>query len=136
MTSPRRPLNSGNQRAWNFRITTTNLEAFASDDGTDVAPAFLMTGAFTFVINTWYHVAWTRDGNDDFRMFVDGTQVGSTINSTITLHNSTSDLQIGRFRSTPNQRPFYGNIDEFRITKGVARYTSNFTAPTVPFPIA
>ncbi len=30
--------------------------------------------------------------------------------------------------------PFSGKIDELRITKGVARYTEDFTPPTEPFP--
>jgi hypothetical protein len=28
---------------------------------------------------------------------------------------------------------FYGNLDELRITKGVARYVDNFTSPTGAF---
>ena len=35
-------------------------------------------GGTALALNTWYHLAWVRDGNN-FRMFVDGVQQGSTI---------------------------------------------------------
>ena len=39
--------------------------------------AFDITGA-AFSENTWHHVAVTRDSSNNVRLFVDGTQSGST----------------------------------------------------------
>lgn len=83
--------------------------------------------AWTPSIDTWYHVAVTRHGNN-LRFFVDGTQVGSTKTLSATIWNSTSTLTIGG-----NQDYSYsvkGWLDEFRISKGIARWTANFTPPT------
>lgn len=83
---------------------------------------------------TWYHIAVTRSGND-FRFFVNGTQVGSTSTNSTALPNSNGLLRIGRFYDTPisEDANHNGYMDEIRITKGVARYTANFTAPTASF---
>jgi hypothetical protein len=52
--------------------------------------------------------------------------------------NSTAPFSIGvgiGAPGSPNTQSFFkGFIDEARITKGVARYTSNFARPTQPFP--
>jgi len=82
--------------------------------------------------NTWFHIAVCRDGAD-LRLFVDGTQSGSTYNiSTTTLFNGSGIVTIG---DDANSNPgFYGQIDDVRITKAVARYTANFTPPTAAFP--
>lgn len=69
-------------------------------------------------------------------MFVDGVQVGST--NTSWTGTFRMDI-IGTFFFNGNRYfgyDFNGKIDELRITKGVARYTANFTAPTAPFPDA
>lgn len=79
--------------------------------------------------NTWHHVAMARTGSS-LQMYVNGVQVGSTFTDTKDYTNQT--LAIGS--TVGGAQSFNGYIDELRITKGVARYTSNFTRPTAPFP--
>lgn len=95
----------------------------------------LFFGASTYlstsVIPTgeWTHVAVSRSGSN-LRVFLNGTQNGATVNNSQSLAGGT--LLIGNNRNM--NAPFYGYLDDLRITKGVARYTSNFTPPTAPFP--
>ena len=81
------------------------------------------------VVDTWYHVAITR-ASGTLRHFIDGTQVGSNITATDNV--STSDtLYVGS-----NQSPgdyWDGYLDELRISKGIARWTSNFTPPSTQY---
>jgi len=75
----------------------------------------------------WVHVAASRSGTT-LRLFVNGTQDGSaTITRTYT---SSGSHYIG---SGGSLNYFNGYIDELRITKGVARYTANFTPPAYPY---
>jgi len=85
----------------------------------------------TISLNTWHHFAITRDSSNTARMFLNGTIDDS---ATLNTNLDQSDLRIGVNRSGANY--FHGYIDDFRITKGVARYTANFTPPTAPFPDA
>lgn len=80
--------------------------------------------------NQWYHVAVARSGSTN-RMFIDGTQVASATDSS-SLSNSLP-FAIGTQISTGTNN-FNGYIDDFRITKGFARYTASFTPPTSAFP--
>lgn len=79
--------------------------------------------------NQWSHVAVTRSGTD-IRGFVDGVVVASDTSSA-SFDVVSGDLYIG---SHGGLLYFNGHMAEFRITKGVARYTANFTPPTEPFP--
>ena len=81
--------------------------------------------------NQFYHVAVSK-ASGLTRMFLDGQQVGSTY-SDANDYGTTRPLIIGAIY-TKNATYLNGYIDELRITKGVARYTSNFTPPTAPFP--
>jgi len=80
-------------------------------------------------LNTWHHVAIVRDASSVVTMYINGTNVDS---ATDTNNYSANNLKIGTNRAIDS---FYdGYIDDLRITKGVARYTSNFTPPTTELP--
>lgn len=78
----------------------------------------------------FYHLAICRSGTNT-KMFIDGTQTGST------LTGDSRNMSVGActFGMGYSIGSYYiGYLDEVRITKGVARYTSNFTAPSAPHP--
>jgi hypothetical protein len=77
---------------------------------------------------SWQHFAITRSGST-LRLFINGTQLSFASDST---NLTTNQLFIGYYFSSAFA--WDGKIDEFRVTKGVARYTANFTAPTAAFP--
>jgi hypothetical protein len=83
--------------------------------------------------SVWYHVALCRSGAST-RLFVNGTQVGSTYTDSNTYTNSALRPFIGGDSTSIGNNTLNGYIDDLRITKGYARYTSNFTAPSAAFP--
>jgi len=85
-------------------------------------------------VGAWNHVAFVRSGTN-FLVFLNGVQVGSTQTLNATIFNSTASVWIGAQEG--GSGPAYllnGYIDDLRITKGIARYTANFTPPTAAFP--
>jgi hypothetical protein len=80
----------------------------------------------TISLATWYHVALVRSGNSWY-VFQDGSQVGSPRTSSASVADYTGTLYVGSYQGTALY--FNGWLDEFRVTKGVARWTSNFTPP-------
>ena len=87
-------------------------------------------------INVWRHIAVVRNSGN-VTVYVDGIaatrwtlgpETGTTVTHDLGLSCS---LKIGASQS--NNNLFKGFIDDFRITRGVARYTSNFTPPVAAF---
>jgi len=84
--------------------------------------------ACSLSLNTWYHIALTKSGSS-VRCFIAGTQVGSTATSTeAPFLVSASPLRLGAYANGGNN--VNGFISNFRVTKGAALYTSNFTPPS------
>ncbi len=90
----------------------------------------VLTGPFgggTVIRNAWTHIALIRNGNA-WELYANGSlQVGRFLSATLP---SFSQVTLGG-SSSEHGTGFY---DEVRITKGVARHTTNFTPPTAPFP--
>jgi len=79
---------------------------------------------WTPVVNIWYHITFIRNGNTSTG-YVDGVSLGDVSDSN-DMPNVANVLSIGaRYDGTV---PLNGWIDELRISKGIARWTSNFDA--------
>jgi hypothetical protein len=87
----------------------------------------LMTCGFSPSIDIWYHIAYVRSGNTGY-IFIDGISQIVTNPGWITVENLSAPLLVGYGSS---DIPYYlnGYLDELRISKGIARWTSNFTPP-------
>lgn len=82
------------------------------------------TGVIT--TGTWYHVAAVRNGSTT-TVYVNGTSVAT--NTTAVWDTNTSPFTVA-YMHPSNGLYWNGYIDDLRITKGVARYTTTFTPPT------
>jgi len=94
------------------------------------ANADRITGS-TLSTGIWYHIALCR-ASGSTRLFVNGNQSGSTYADSNN-YGTSAPLGIGTYWASGS--PFTtltlnGYIDDLRVTKGVARYTTNFTPPT------
>jgi len=93
-----------------------------------------ITSSTSYSTNTWYHIALVRSGSTN-TLYVDGTSVGTYTFSSSLTDNSLTVGSVVDFRDTTSTYHFNGYIDDLRITKGYARYTTTFAPPTAAFPI-
>lgn len=146
------PLNSVNTRTaftiecWVYALSRTSL-CFYSASSTSEAGASMyfheLSGTFYFgdsasnpitflsslvPLNSWFHMATTFDGTT-YRLFINGSLVGST--GTLLANNNLLSIMIGARTSgaTHHSNAYFSN---FRVIKGTALYTANFTPPTSP----
>lgn len=112
----------------NRAASSDGLVAFYSRDFH--ATNHLLTSTVAYDDNAWHHVAVVRNWNQ-WLLWIDGALAGSET-STVTITDLSAALLVGN--SVYTARGWTGTLDEWRITKGFARYTVPFTAPTTAFP--
>jgi hypothetical protein len=111
----------------------TKWQLFSDAGGTKISwctEAFLITSSATLSTGTWYHIAFVRSSGT-LKLYIDG--VFDSSSSDTRNYNAVGELWVGQVPENVSGRAWNGYIDEFRISK-FARYTANFTVPTVAFP--
>lgn len=93
-------------------------------------------------VNTWYHVALAREElaehADYFSVWQDGDRRGANLDN-ITYPDVLASFVIGGITAPLTDGPTYvsmnGRIDEFRVSKGIARWShaSDFTPPVAAY---
>jgi hypothetical protein len=144
------PLDNGGQRngslitCFTTSGSTNNTWALgvsgnSTTTGTGLSASFVSTTSSnvtytgTIAKNVWHHIALVKNGTNA-QIYLNGSSVASaTIGSTYT---TSTTMKIGATGYAGYFQEFNGYIDELRITKGVARYTANFTPPDMAFPDA
>ena len=80
-------------------------------------------------VDTWHHMALVRSGSA-WNIYRDGTSVASATSS-IDMPDIAGSLSVAR--EELNGFYFDGWMDELRVSKGIARWTSDFTPPSEPY---
>lgn len=86
-----------------------------------------------YAINTWYHIAAVYDSSSGLKCYIDGT-LDLTDSSTGSTASGAGLSIMGDWGGGNTYYPAAGcYMDEFRISVGIARWTSNFTPYTTAY---
>jgi hypothetical protein len=118
------------------QASTTGIGFFINSSGYPIftGAGYTEYGGTTAVsLSTWTHVAWSCSAGT-MKIFINGVQ---SYSGSVSLPTSAQLSGIPLWIGRPNAYSYYlnGYIDDLRITKGVARYTTTFTPPTAAFPV-
>jgi hypothetical protein len=106
-----------------FYVRSTSKLTFGAG-----SPFVATEGTTNLSANSWLHAALVRSSGT-VKGYLNGVEQFSVANS---FNFTLTSWRVGSSWNAISASSGY--IDDLRITKGVARYTSNFTPPTAPFP--
>jgi len=135
---------------WFNTSSSTTYASFVSNEATNVGFTILINngsangviaiynGSAGLVHSTsasyrdgaWHHLAWCRDGTSA-RLYIDGVLVSTNVSQATFSMDAGSTWYIGN-NGLFAGRDYLGCISNFRVVKGTAVYTSNFTPSTTP----
>ena len=107
-----------------FWIQTGGVGQWIVGDG--AGGGYVQNTSVTFSANTWYHFALVRNGST-LTAYINGVAQTPVTITTAIANTGNNALSIGSSAADGSTRYFAGNISNFRIVKGAAVYTGNFT---------
>ena len=134
-TSSRGPcIGQGSTTGWYiYRDLTTNPNAMSIClIGSNKTSGSIYSTTVTPSTDTWQHWAVVRSGTT-VTWYCDGVECGSTTDIVIDVRSNYNAMFIGLASHISSYMPA-SYIDDLRITRGKARYTSSFTPPTAALP--
>lgn len=132
---------NNNTRSWRLSkcgpsLNSGHIEFDISTDGTAGTVQTIHSYPWEPETDRWYHVAVVRSAGENM-LFIDGIMQNVPQADAYTYADNNSRPFIGAegaaVQSTVTNTRVNGWLDETRWTRGVARYTENFTPTTVPF---
>jgi hypothetical protein len=116
------------QNAIGIQWTGSQLKAFTGPPWTG------RTYDASLDTDTWYHIALVGIGGNTVKLFLNGIALGADWSFNYNIDPDSGGTWDGTWIGGNNGlNPLSGYIDEFRISKGIARWTSNFTPPVKPY---
>ena len=91
----------------------------------------ITTSGVTLSVGTWYHLAFVKYANA-YTIYINGIARGTATSATAVENVATAFLVGGRSTAIAVES-FNGWIDEFRFSKGIARWTADFTPPGISY---
>lgn len=125
--------NSNNPRPWSVGLYSTQQLAISYESGLSdyfwVNDSSVNNTTQSHIGAGWRHIAYVRSSGV-IRGYINGTQYTPDVASTQLITGTTTPLYVGTGETAAGT--YKGYITNLHIMKGVAKYTSQFTAPTSP----
>lgn len=117
---------SGVGQDWALHVSTSGVITWDNPTVVSASSAFPFDG-------NWHHVAFVRNGNVH-TIYVDGVSVATVTQSFTYSYAGTNGISFGGVvGDTSNNNTWAGSIDEARVSVGIARWTTGFTPPIIPY---
>ena len=120
--------------AWDIGLATgtgTGPWSCPINFGTTISSVnYNVGGSVSVNTGIWYSVAVSRVGTEIY-LFFNGVQIGAAVTVPAAAITTPNPLPIGNAAAYGSSG--FTEIDELRITKGVGRYTANYTPAIIPF---